>query len=100
MLMNRGVIPIQTIVDIIIHFQELFNQYIDEENRTNEVDELTEILFLFITLGKSKLQECQEWKDTLYPNLVNASQQKAKNHHSLSSRTVFKFQDALKIIDK
>ena len=96
MLMNRGVIPTQTIVDIIIHFQELFIQYIDEDNRTNEVDELTELLFLFITLGKSKLQECPEFGSTIYPNFVNFSQLKSKNHKSLSSRSIFKFQDALK----
>jgi hypothetical protein len=95
MLMNRGVITIQTIVDIIIHFQELFIQYIDEENRTNEVDELTELLFLFITLGKSKLQECPEWESTIYPNFVNFSQLKSKNHKSLSSRSVFKTLSAL-----
>ena len=96
MLMNRGVIQINTIVDIIIHFQELFIQYIDEDTKTNEVDELTELLFLFITLGKSKLQECPEWENTLYKNLVNFSQLKSKNHKSLSSRSIFKFQDALK----
>ena len=96
MLMIRCVIPIQTIVDIIIHFQELFIKYIDEENRINEVDELTELLFLFITLGKSKLQECPEWEKTIHPNLVNASQLKSKQYKSLSSRSVFKNQDALK----
>lgn len=96
MLMNRDVIPTQTIVEIVIHFQELLIQYIDEENRTNEVDELTEILFLFITLGKTKLCECPEYNNSIYPNLVNASQLKAKTHKSLSSRSVFKFQDILK----
>jgi hypothetical protein len=95
-LMCRDVIPTQTIVDIIIHFQELFINFVDEENRTNETDELTEILFLFITLGKSKLQECPEFGSTIYPNFVNFSQLKSKNHKSLSSRSVFKFQSALK----
>ena len=96
MLMNRCVIPTQTIIEIIIHFQELFIQYIGDENRTNEVDELTEVLFLFITLGKEKLQEFPEWGNIIYPNLVNATQLKSKNHKSLSSRSVFKFQEALK----
>lgn len=96
MLMNRCVIPTQTIIEIIIHFQELFIQYVDEETRTNEVDELTEVLFLFITLGKEKLQKFPEWGNIIYPNLVNATQLKSKNHKSLSSRSVFKLQDALK----
>jgi hypothetical protein len=100
MLMNRCVIPTHTIVEIIIHFQELFIQYIDEENRTNEVDELTEVLFLFITLGKEKLQKFPEWGNIIYPNLVNATLLKSKNHKSLSSRSVFKLQDALKKIDE
>lgn len=98
MLMNRDVITTKIIVEIVIHFQELLIQYIDEENRTNEVDELTEILFLFITLGKSKLCECPEYNNYIYPNLVKASQLKAKNHKSLSSRTVFKFQSAIQLI--
>ena len=96
MLMNRGVISTQTIVDIIIHFQELFIQFVDEENRTNEVDELTELLFLFITLGKTKLQECPEWENKIHKYLLDASKQKANQHKSLSSRCIFKFQDCLK----
>ena len=95
MLMNRGVIPTQTIVNIIIHFQGLLIQYIDEDNRTNEVDELTEVLFLFITLGKITLCKYPEWESTIYPNLINSSQYKANQHKSLSSRSIFKYKDII-----
>ena len=98
LLMNRSVLDITTMVTLILHFQTIFTEYIHLENRTNEVDEITEVLFILIPIGKEILSTLPEWNEHILPNLMAASKLKAKDLRSLSSRSVFKYMDLLKKI--
>jgi len=74
---------------------------IDKEDCVNEVEEITEILFLFFSLGEKKLME--EWKKRelwvyFSEKFMYLSKQKVKEHKSFSSRALFKFLDIQKII--
>lgn len=98
LLMNRSVLPTTTLTDLILHFQSVFTRYISEENRINESDEITEVLFLLITLGKDILCKLPEWESQIVPNIIEASKLKAKEQKSMSSRAVFKYMELLKKI--
>lgn len=98
LLMNRSVLDTATMVTLIIHFQTIFTEYIHLENRANEVDEITEVLFILLPIGKEILSTLPEWNEHILPNLMAASKLKAKDLRSLSSRSVFKYMDLLKKI--
>lgn len=98
LLMNRSVLDTATMVTLILHFQTIFTEYIHLENRANEVDEITEVLFILIPIGKEILSTLPEWNEHILPNLMAASKLKAKDLRSLSSRSVFKYMDLLKKI--
>jgi len=100
LLMNRSVLKTSTLTELIIHFQSVFTKYISEENRTNEADEITEVLFLLITLGSEILSVLPEWESTIIPNIIITSKLKAKEQKSMSSRSVFKYMDLLKKIGR
>jgi len=93
LLTNRTVLDPSILVELILHFQSVFTIYISEENRTNEVDEITELLFILITMGKDLLGQLPEWEVIILPGVVTASKLKAKEQRSLSSRAVFKYMD-------
>ena len=44
MLLNSGVILPNVVIEITIFFQNMIKQYINEENRTNEIEELGELV--------------------------------------------------------
>ena len=98
LLMNRSVLDTKTMVTLILHFQTIFTEYIHIENRANEVDEITEVLFILIPTGKDILSTLPEWEESILPNLMIASKLKAKDLRSLSSRAVFKYMDLVKKI--
>ena len=86
---------------IVLELTEKVVGLIDGENKINEVEEITEILFLFFSLGAKKLTE--KWKqrglwNDLVDKLTYMSKQKVKEHQSYSSRALFKYLDIQKLI--
>ena len=97
-LVKRKVIPVIRLLNIIVAFQDISKQYIEEENRVNEVDEITEILFLFLHEGKTIFQDCKGewiWKFVILPNIETMSKYKKGDKKSLSTRTIFKYMDMI-----
>jgi hypothetical protein len=92
-LMKHDMITKQSIMDLIITLQESSLVYIDQENKTHEVCEITENLFLFITVSKDFLKGEPVWNEKIMTNISNFASLKAKDHISLSSRSVFKYMD-------
>jgi hypothetical protein len=97
MLVVRKVLSGERLATLVMHIQRIMETAITEENRTNEVEELTEVLFLLITLGATLLRadDSRCWETRIFPTLQTMSQRKAKDYASLSSRAVFKHRDIL-----
>lgn len=94
-LCKKGVLPIQTLSDIILQIQTIMNNYMENADRSNEVEEITENLFLLTTMNAElKLATPEQWEIVL-ANITRISQCKAKDHVSLTSRTIFKHLDML-----
>jgi hypothetical protein len=77
---------------MILVLFDLVLSYVDVENKTNEIDEITENIFLLISSSEKSLIECDKW-NIIVENVKTSSQYKAKEHLSISSRAIFKYKD-------
>jgi hypothetical protein len=93
---NNVDLPIH-ILDIIIHFQNMALKFIAEENRVNEVDEITELLNIVILMIHDIYKTDDKWNNEILPTIKMFSCFKIKEKKSLSSRSIFKYKD---IVDK
>jgi hypothetical protein len=98
-LMKKGIIEKKVVVDIIIYFQDIIFQYVDLPNKTNEIEEITENLFILVPGSKSVCNDQVEWTMIL-DNINTISKLKSKDKESLSSRAIFKYMDILDQLKK
>lgn len=70
-------------------------EYIDSENKTNEVEEISENIFLLVSMSHDLLDSSDRWKDGILKILQDISKMKSKEHVSLSTRVVFKYMDII-----
>ena len=95
-LVKQNALPAMRVLTIITSFQELTTQYIEEDNRIHEVEEISEILYLFLKEGKCVFQECKAefiWKFLIIPNIEKVVKFKKGDKKSLSTRSIFKYMD-------
>jgi len=94
MLLNHHVVSSSVIIEITNFFQRMIQIYIDQENKTNEINELGEILYILVSLGNEKLQweDSKEWNLIIH-NICEFTTLKIKEHKSVSSRFIFKMKD-------
>jgi hypothetical protein len=97
-LVEKNVLNIEKMTNLI---DELFNalgEYILLENKINEVDEITENLFILISKGYKCLHKTEDWGD-ITDVIDKYTLLKSKNFKSLSNKTIFKFMDLQEIIE-
>lgn len=94
-LMKYEVVSPTVVVSIIDDFQKICLNYIDQENKTNEVEEITENIFILISMSKTSesIIETDIWKTQIAPTIKRMTSLKTKEHPSLSSRVIFKYMD-------
>ena len=92
-LMKYNMITQDSVLDLIYDLQNTSFKYIECDNKTHEVEEITENLFILVTESKSQLNTSEFWLNNIQPNIEKFSKLKAKEHPSLSSRCVFKYMD-------
>lgn len=102
MLANRCILKTEMIIDIIKHFQAILLKYINEEGKTIECEEISEIIFIFVSLGNNNIcfNRLEVWNDDILVNVLSMSISKVKEHKSLTSRIVFKHKDLIDLIKK
>ena len=91
-LTKKGVIEQAVFISIVAKILEILQGYIQESGKTNEVDEITENLFLFLTSNVVLDDNADEVK-TIRDQISLLAKLKAKEHASLSSRAIFKYCD-------
>jgi len=96
-LMKNGVLESAEVLRILRQLMQTVQEYIDTPNKVNEVEEITENIFLLMTTAKDDFSmDDPEWAE-LVETAKRCSRMKSKEHLSLSSRVVFKYMD---IVDK
>lgn len=96
-LMNNGIVSKDTIIDITRNLVSQLYNYISEENKKNEVDELSEIIAL---LYKKDLYEADNSYEkieglTIIEVIVKIANSKVKDYKSLTNKSLFKFMDLI-----
>ena len=95
----NGVIPTLTVINITRNLLSQIYKYISQENKKNEVDELTENVALFY---KKEFYENEDEFEydliegyTITEVIVKIAHSKVKDYKSLTNKTVFKFMDMI-----
>jgi hypothetical protein len=105
-LLKKEIIPLSDVFSIITHLQEKTMEYVDEAERLSEIEEITELLFLFLSEGCSyfvghvAMASLEDKWVMIVDNLKTFSKFKVKEKKSISSRAIFKYMDMVNLIDK
>jgi hypothetical protein len=96
-LMTNNIISKSKIVDIVRNLMNKINTYVNEDNRKNEVDEITENIA--ILYKKEVFNENSDYElidNMTIPSIIEKlAHSKSKNYLSLSNKTIFKFMDLI-----
>jgi hypothetical protein len=96
---KNGTLDSNKIIEILDYFVNKSLEYILLENKANEIEEITENIYLIVTNSMSFLEKNSAWEDTIMPNIIRISQMKLKEHPSLTNRILFKYMDIIDSID-
>ena len=98
-LSKNEIITKKIVIDTIIYLEELVLSYCDIDDKTNEIEEITENLFILITKSLVDMNSHSTW-ETVINNIKIIAQMKSKEHKSLSTRALFKYMDILDFVQK
>lgn len=102
-LMKVGVVATMQTLDIVQQLQKLIQEHMRKSDRTNEVEELTENLFIILKDAHPYLSQShkEEW-DAIVLELEYNSNLKPKNakYPSITNKTIFKHMDILDELKK
>lgn len=104
-LMKEGVVDADTVIDIVRQLQELLWENIRGNGKTNEVDELSENLFIIIKNSCSYFQgiENEDLKAAFKGRVLKVeevSHLKLKSFPSISNKCIFKHMDIMDEVNK
>ena len=102
-LMKQGVIPRLRVLSLIISLQDYIVQRVEVDDYTNEIEEMTENLFLFIKESLGQFNDVKTewmWKYRCIPMIETFSKYKKNDKPSISSRAIFKYMDMMTEIKK
>ena len=95
-LMTEGVLDADKVVDIIMELQEMISSYIKLANKTNELEELNENIFILVTNGKGVLSSHEEWERIVSKiEFLSVLKTKMKEYPSVNNKLIFKNMDIL-----
>lgn len=98
-LMKKDIIEKEFVLELIGHLQHMITAYVDVGENVGVVDEITENIFIFVTMSVSDVSAIDGWS-TILDHIVMCSKLKSKEHPGISSRCVFKYMDILDSVNK
>lgn len=99
-LYKKKIIDITQIFTILEYFLTKSTEYVDMENKSNELEEITENVFIIISNIVHDLIDNEDWENKLFPMVDKLAKMKAKEHKSLTNRVVFKYMDIIDLVDE
>ena len=95
-LMKEGVVSAYQVVEIVLDLQRMLNDNLKLSGKTNELDEISENIYIIIKNGHSELTCMEEWVNILN-NVTFISLLKIKSYPSITNKTIFKHVDILEL---
>jgi len=97
-LMKQGVLNTELVFDMTQYMINTVFRYASEENRTNEVEEITENLFILMSQSDTELNKYEIWTENIIPKIHELSKLRKTdgvNYPSMTNRATFKYMDIL-----
>ena len=97
-LMKQEVLEQDLVLEIILYMINIVYKYAEESNRTNEVEEISENLFIMITQSECILNTNEIWTEQVVPKIHELSKLRkteGAKYPSISTRMTFKIMDIL-----
>lgn len=100
-LMIETMIEKDFILDIIINLQNYMCKLLDENDKGDIVNELSELLYIMLTKCYiiCASDDCMKWK-LIFSNVKNITELKNNDKLSISNKCIFKHMDILDVINK
>ena len=94
-LLNKKIITREKIIEITLDLMRNVVQFIKEDNKKNEVDEITENIA--ILYNKDLFEKCAEKIDglSMHETIEKLAKSKVKMYPSLSNKSIFKYMDLI-----
>jgi hypothetical protein len=93
-LMNIGILESEKIIDIINYFQDNIKKNMNDCEKINENEEMSENIYIILQCGYVTLKDLEIW-DSIYKNVEFISQAQPKKCAGLSNKVLFKHMDLL-----
>jgi hypothetical protein len=93
-LVKNSVLKVDQLFELICEIQKYIFEMIEIPGKTNEIEEMTENLFLLITESITYMTDNENGKDII-ENIRKMSEWKVKEVPSISSRAIFKYKDLM-----
>ena len=97
-LIKENVVDVEVLVSLIVKIQGILDEYMNTPNKINEVEEITENIFLLFTNDMHLLQKPNTIH--LFDKIQTLASMKPKELPSISSRAIFKYMDILEKFQK
>jgi hypothetical protein len=95
-LMKETMLESDSVVEIIVELQDMVNSYIKQANKMNELEELNENIFIFLTNGKNMLSAHEKWENIISNvKFLSILKVKMKEYPSVNNKLIFKNMDIL-----
>jgi hypothetical protein len=97
-LLKKGILNESTILETILYIEDMIFKYASEENRSNEVEEITENLFILISQTVNVFKDVDDWCEKIVPKIHELSKLKKTQgsvYPSMTNRASFKYMDIL-----
>ena len=102
-MMKVNILTVSQVVPILSNLVAKIEENMETVNRLNEVEEMTEVLFLFLQEGFTFLFHATSERteiDLIFAKIRTFATYKIKEKASLSSRVIFKYMDLVSLMNK
>lgn len=94
-MMKHGVIAVDVVLDVLQWIMELIMINIVLDGRAKEIEELAEIVFVFVNKCDGAFDQSEIWISKILPVVQQLGCATNKQYPSISNRIIFKFKDIL-----
>lgn len=95
-LMKEGIVSSDQVVELVLDLQKMIREFLKTPGKTNEMDEISENLFIIIKNSHTYLSSTDEWVNILN-SVTFISLLKIKSYPSITNKTIFKHTDILEL---
>jgi hypothetical protein len=95
-LMKEGIVSTNEVIEIVLNLQRTLNENLKVAGKTNELDEISENIYIIVKNGHTMLSSTDEWINILN-NITFVSLLKVKSYPSITNKTIFKHVDILEL---